>query len=209
MITFKQYIKEAEQAEPLRQYVDRLTNELGVKLLGNGINSFVFEHPTLSHVAVKIFMDDDQGYQEYLDFCMKHPSNVYVSKILETEEFSEERKSKYITPLELHSNWNVERGDNPPYSIAFIERLQPLDNSAFSALIERLGRMSGVEDVTSMPKLGGAGWEVLAEQTSDSDLQEFAKFLVAVMKRGHKLDLGNRKNFMMRGQQVVFIDPLF
>jgi len=197
---------EASYEESFKDYIERLKS-MGLNPVGNGLNSVVFEHPTMSHVAVKIFMDDDLGYREYLEFCIKHPHNKYLPRVFETDDFSSERRTKYFTK-ELHANWNVTRSANEPYSIAFIEMLKPVTPEAMDAMFDRLGAMADME-INSLAKLGPNGWAKIAEDDRDEDLQEFAKYLVSQVKSGHKLDMGNRKNFCLRGSQFVFIDPFF
>lgn len=198
---------EAAYEETFKDYIERLKS-MGLNPVGNGLNSVVFEHPTMPHVAVKIFMDDDLGYREYLEFCLSHPRNKYVPRIFETDDFSSERRTKYFTK-ELHANWNVSRSVNEPYSIAFIEMLKPVTVEAMEAMINRLANIAGLDEINSLAKLGPTGWATIAEDEHDKDLQEFAKFLVSQVKVGHKLDMGNRKNFCLRGDQFVFIDPFF
>jgi hypothetical protein len=206
MLSFKQFLKEAKQPESFKNYIDRLES-LGVKRLGQGINSYVFQHPTLSRVAVKVFLDDDIAYREYLEFCIKHPNNKFVPKILDTEDFARVRRSSYVTH-DIDATWDDPRGDDPAYSIAFIERLSPVTPGAFEKFLQYLGSVSGKE-LRSVSNLGLEGWQTIANSDADHDLVQFAKFLVSQLKRGRKLDMGNRKNFMARGHEVLFVDPFF
>jgi hypothetical protein len=199
-------LREAPQEESFEAYIDRL-QAMGLNPLGNGTNSYVFKHPTLPNVAVKIFLDDDRGYRDYLEFCIKHPSNKYCPKVFETDEFSEQRRTKYFTK-ELHANWNVARSDNEPYSITFLEKLDPITNEAMDSMFERLGKIAG-KKLGALANLGADGWTAIAADGNDHDLQQLAQYFVSELKNGHKLDMGNRKNFCLRGDQFVFIDPFF
>lgn len=197
---------EADQPESFSNYIARLHRE-GIMPLGNGTNAYVFQHPTMSHVAVKVFMDDDLGYREFLEFCIKNPHNKYLPRVLDTEDFAHDRRSKYVA-AELHANWNSSRSDTPPYSIAFLEKLTKVDNTKYDELTDRLCAIAGTDDI-NLPRLGLKGWTAIAANNSDEDLQQLAEFFVKAMGEGHKPDVGNRKNFMMRGEQIVFVDALF
>ena len=204
---YLEIIAEAQYDESFEQYVSRLRS-LGIKQLGNGLNSLVFAHPELSNVAVKVFHDDDLGYREYLKFSIQNPGNKYLTTVLDTEDFADERESKYVTS-ELHANWNVKRGSNPPYSIVFLEKLEPVASGEFQEFAGQVCEMAGYPELTNMAKLGKAGWEVLASDATDPDLRQLAVFLVQQIQKGHKLDIGREKNFLKRGNTIVFIDPFY
>jgi hypothetical protein len=207
MLTFKKFLRLTEAAQPERfdDYIKRLQG-IGLKALGNGINSFVFKHPTMEHVAVKVFLDDDVGYREYIEFCRANPKNKYATKILDTEDFADERKSKYVTH-ELGAEWDESRGVDPAYSICFLELLSPISNECFSAFLSKLAGFAEMEGITSLARLGAKGWSAVAKKTDDQDLRDFAEFVLQQLGAGHRLDMGNRKNFMQRGEDFVFVDP--
>ena len=193
-------LAEAVHEESFEDYVTRLEN-MGIKTVGNGINSVVFQHPTLSHVVAKVFIDADKGYRDFLEFCIKNPNNKYVPRVFETDDFSDERRTKYFTK-ELHATT-----ENYPYSIAFLEKLAPVTNGAMDEMVKLCDSLSG-KSIDRLSQLGFAGWAAIAKNEKSGDLQSVAKFLIDQISKGYLLDLGNRKNFCLRGNQFVFIDPL-
>ena len=161
----------------LDDYIEHLTKEEKVELLGRGFAGHVFQHPTMKDVAVKVVHGDDENYLKFARWAKKNSHNPFVPKI--------------------HGIENVVDDDGDKYVIIFMEKLQSMSLAAYKRFVEDdLG--ADAEELT------GADIEIAARETEDGDLRQVLKFL---LKFDDALDLHD-DNFMLRGKQVVFTDPL-
>jgi hypothetical protein len=180
-------------AETLDQYFDRLRAK-GIRNLGEGAFSVVFDHPTLPSVVVKVIYYKDATYMSYVNLCKKHPSNPWLPKILGGPEI------------------HVVDSDSTPMSVKqkvlfmFLEKLKPASSSSLSKASIYLGTLLGLKLTapSDFEVFEPRDWEKLSYQNKDKDIATLASFLA---DHPDNLDLGPQ-NFMMRGSQVVFNDPV-
>lgn len=180
-----------EESKP--DYFNRLEKDLKIKRIGTGAFARVFQHPTDPNIAVKVFTDEDHAFRHYLKFCQAHPDNKYLPKIFSVvkHRHNPEKKDKDLTIDEI-VDWK--------YSIAFMEKLKPVSKDYLVKFISKFG----IYD-KEFADLTDSEWRILAyRQDEDPDLAEFAKYL---LKTNYVPDL-HTKNVMLRGKQIVFIDPI-
>ena len=197
-------------AETLEQYLHFLRKQ-DIKKLGRpGLSAVVFEHPTMTNVAVKVIVSSDPYYLRYVEFCKKHPNNPWLPKILSGPE---------TRLLDVDDDWNDKPSkDRKGISIKqkvifiFLEKLRsstPLDRAnAVEHFWDLLKEQT--DDPANFPKFirfsdfGPGDWKILSKQTKDPHIAALADFLYRFDKY---LDL-HSDNLMLRGSQLVFSDPV-
>ena len=182
------------QAETKKQYVERLVNTLGVKQLGDGTFSRVFQHPVYPKVAVKLVAGDPM-YLMYVQLCLKYQSNPWLPKIIGTHEV------------------DFDAEDNA--TLVFMERLRKATKSevkeAVGILVTSLAGLSADEKkiATRFIDREGEGeessmWRILARRSTDSHIRQLGSVLSRI-----RADDVIQRNLMMRGKQLVVVDPVF
>jgi hypothetical protein len=159
--------------------------------LGSGGSARVFPHPTLPDIAVKVFLTADKNFVKFAEWCTENQDNPWLPKIYSVHNFKTEF-SKTI-------------GEYAKYSVMFMERLRPLTREEWDDFIEMSGlslRRFGVGPI-HQPKLARLIDELKKKKT-DPKLLEVLEFLHANYQN-YDFHYGN---FMARGKQVVFIDPV-
>lgn len=188
-------------AERLQNYVKRL-KKLGIKRLGGGSFANVFQHPTLPDVVVKLLVENDWGYEQYVKFSQKNPANKYVPKILQVVNADQAFDKKHEADVE-----NLR--------LIFMEKLQPaLDDDYLefandcSATLYLKGNANFARMDSAINYMNSVStWVQLSTQKKDPQLAALAQFIVKTRgKRGAALDM-HSGNIMMRGNQVVVTDP--
>lgn len=182
-------------AEPYKDYIERLVDKEGLTRLAGGNFSDVFQHPTRSNMVVKVFADDP-GFEKYLEWAQKNQSNPYVPKI-ETVVFKNQKdsvfKNKYY------------KGRSFTYTFVFMEKLAPLNWMPMKEWLESLPRVNPNLSIHFEDLNFKVIWQNIHDDTTDSNLKTFAQFLLSWPRH---LDM-KEANVMLRGKQVVFIDPIF
>ncbi len=184
-------------AETLTQYVQSL-KEKGILSLGKGMSATVFNHPTMPNVVVKMIVADDPYYLKYVNFCKKNPNNPWLPRILGGPEVRT-----------LVSKSKVRNKADSPLKrkviFLFLEKLRPANRNDTKAaceyaasLLENNVRYYGFDEFSP------GDWQLLSKQTKDRDFATLASFLYTF---DNYLDL-HSTNFMMRGAQLVFNDPV-
>ena len=186
--------------EALKPYLDRLVSKDGIKKLGGGAFSQVFQHPHYGNVVVKVYIDKDTVYKRYVAWCMKHQSNPYVPKIVEQISYkSPETKEKY--------------------NIVFMQKMAPIRTvqKLISLLVKALNLdTKAAED---LPFMAAFGQE--AEKASEDDFElidkhvklgradkDFTQVWNHIRTYGKdKFDL-HYGNVMLRDGQLVLTDPV-
>ena len=170
------------KAETYKEYVQRL-HELKLPTLGEGAFSSVFRHPELPNVAVKVVRGDD-AYLEFIKFAMENPNNRWLPKVASFK--------------------HVDFGDSTNGYLVFTEKLTPIDSSEFKSFLSQLEEFCGVSANPLSSKLfGPKEWKSL-ENNVPPDLATVVKWLNTC---GLGIDL-HSDNFMKRGKQIVFNDPV-
>jgi len=203
-------------AETAYEYVKRL-GKLGIQSLGKGMYGQVFQHPTMPNVVVKLLLETDPMYQKYVTFCQKHQSNPYVPKIIGVESAQKAFDTK--------DRWNLEQAN---LYLVFMEKLTPASNKQYKAFGDYAANLANTQwrkqyskkrtdiaDKINDSTLFWGGeetanelsrpniWRYLETQKVDKNLAVLAKFF---FPDGLYLDI-HQNNVMMRGQQIVIIDP--
>lgn len=191
--------------ETLKQYSERLMHTLGIKRLGRGNFAQVFQHPVYHNVAVKV-VKDDPGYIKYAWFCMKNPTNPWLPKIIDVvdvkiddDDYDEDNDYWRRTnkkPLQV------------PIEVVFFEKLRPASSQEIYAAVQKvLADVPSTElvreffwDFTSFNR---DTWHVVATYTTDPDLKQFAQ-----LAHDERFEDIHNGNVMMRGNQLVFTDPV-
>lgn len=186
--------------EAMKPYLDRLISKDGIKKLGGGAFSQVFQHPHYGNVVVKVYTDKDTVYKRYASWCLKHQNNPYVPKIIEQVKYqSPETKEKY--------------------NIVFMQKMTPIKTvqKLISLLVKALNlNTKAAEDLPFMQAFG-----LEAEKASEEDFdlidkyvklrrtdKDFAEVWNHIRTYGKdKFDL-HYGNVMLRDGQLVLTDPV-
>jgi hypothetical protein len=184
--------------EALKPYLDRLVSKEGIKKLGGGAFSQVFQHPHYGNVVVKVYTDRDVIYKKYAAWCMKHQHNPYVPKIIE--------QTKYKSP---------ETGEK--YNIIFIQKMTPIKTSGklVSLLVKALELdTKAAEDLPFMTAFGQLGKEKEDFRLIDKYVKmgrgdkDFKEIWAHIKTYGaNRFDL-HPGNVMLRDGQLVLTDPV-
>ena len=178
-------------SESYTEYVTRLVRNLHLIKLGKGANATVFQHPRDPTVAVKVFSTYDKYFQEYIKWVRKNQRNVFAPKL----------KGKATVYM---------RKNSPGIGILFMERLTPVTKEDerkwtqyFASFIHH--RYPGDSYVRFGSLMNKGDLEELATNPEvPKDVKDIFKFL-----RQHEPRLDpSSANFMLRGDQLVFTDPL-
>jgi hypothetical protein len=181
-------VKELLTEEPLAAYVSRLAKEHGIKELGSGMFSKVFQHPKLGDVVVKVVSNKDRNFIRYLTWAIEHQDNPFVPKLLDIHSHGARRKDKF--------------------TIVFMEKLKRPSHANLSAKLDKLFGVDNVLDSLESARIATNQVvlrKALRNKELDPNLREVLKYLLD--EHGEDLDMHDG-NFMLRGGQVVFIDPV-
>jgi hypothetical protein len=194
-------------AETLEQYLQFLTKQ-GIKRLGHGLSSAVFNHPTMPNVVVKVIVSSDPYYLRYIEFCKKNPSNSWLPKVLGGPE---------TRLLDTDDDWTDKPSkDRKGVSVkqkvifVFLEKLRPSTPLERATAVDYFWSLLKEQSEDNFPKFtrfsdfGPGDWKILSKQTKDKYVATLADFLY---KFDNYLDL-HSANLMMRGTQLVFNDPV-
>lgn len=190
--------KEPLAEESLSKYLTRLVQNQGIKKLGGGAFSQVFQHPEFSNVVVKVYTEKDTVYKRYVSWCLKNQSNQYVPKIIE--------QTKYKSP---------ETGEK--YNIVFMQKMTPIKTTGklISLLVKALNlNTAAAEDLPFMSAFGEEGREQHDFELIDKYVRrgnadkDFTKAWAHIASYGpSKFDL-HYGNVMLRDGQLVLTDPV-
>lgn len=172
--------------ETLPAYVARLAKQHSLKTLGAGMFAKVFQHPTLEDVVVKVVSNHDRNYLQYLRWALVRQHNPYVPQ--------------------LYDFYTCGRGKKK-FSIVFMEKLKAAPYCRLLPKLDRLFNERGAIDLLD-PDRPGVVRQLLRrtiKRTEDDNLREVCKYVLE--KHGRNTDM-HHGNFMLRGPQVVFTDPV-
>lgn len=182
--------------EPLRDYLTRLVSKEGIKLIGKGAYSHVFQHPQFHNVVVKVYTAKDVLFKDYVQWCLKNQHNIYVPQIIEDIPYSD--------------------GTNN-YHILFMQKMKPINDAQFEQILTKIMKLDQEADEDLVYLLNDAIDMV--------DMEGLNSFMRTCFKRGYgdkhlyeiwekiksyginKIDL-HSANVMLRGNQLVFTDPV-
>jgi hypothetical protein len=188
-------ISELLQEESLPDYLTRLVKKAGVKKLGGGAYSQVFQHPKYGNVVVKVYTAKDRDYARYVQFCLKHQSNPYVPRIADEVKYKSPEGEKYnIVFLEKMTAMKTARGVAAKLQKAF-SKLEP----------EELSDIEYHCEEQDMPELFEYLDALVKEGRANSSFVELWKHIRSYGKDKFDMHPGN---VMLRGQQLVITDPV-
>lgn len=115
--------------ETVKDYTERLVKTLGIKELGSGFYSSVFQHPIYRNVAVKLCRRRDPASISYLRKAAENPDNPWFPKVISIHKvtFHPEGTSKRKAERDLY-------GDLQNYltHIVFMQKLKPVTRKQYS-----------------------------------------------------------------------------
>ena len=190
MPIIKRYSEEAEQ---YNAYLDRLSRS-GIKSLGSGRTGTVFQHPTLPNVAVKVYARQRrENSHKWYKWCESHQQNPFVPKIYH---------------LRKEDNLQFYEKDSTSFHIVFMEKLERVTFTTLLRFVQK-NELQAAMVLASENKGFFIGPQIEIDKVQDKNLR-------AVLTTVRKLSLSqrfasgdmHRKNFMRRGKQLVFTDPV-
>lgn len=170
------------EAETYKEYIRRLVDEMDYVKLGEGGFGTVIQHPTLRNVVVKV-VKMDRAYRKFCDFVMKHPHNPWLPKIARLEQ------------LKLDDA-------NLAFAV-FMEKLDKVDEAYVVKLKEAFRSRYNLKFWSDNQWFDRASWRKIAAD-SPPDFAQLATYFATNL---NSLDL-TPSNFMRRGNQLVFNDPV-
>ena len=173
------------EAETLVDYLGRLRDKHGLEKIGRGSFSIVFPHPTDPDVVVKLSVRD-RAYMAWVRFAQTRPHNRWLPRILD------------VQPVEV--------SDHPGEVWAvFMPQLTPASEAGVrSAFSREIAPWADLDAFSQRTRLSFPVWRQVLSMTVDPDTKALAQFMIQHFNR---LDLFDH-NFMMRGSQLVFTDPI-
>lgn len=205
--------------ETASQYEARLVKTLGIRRLGAGLFSSVFQHPVYHNVVVKVVRRVDDAYLRYAEWCMTQGTRNpwlpwIISMVPVTLDY--EAHPQYGKP---DPKAKIPKGRFLPASkftggdtfIVFMQRMETaykedireaIDYIA-STLPDDIAEELYLHDEKSFLGFDQEHWYEIAKHTTDGHLAAFAQRAVA-----EGFDDIHDGNVMMRGNQLVFVDPV-
>lgn len=171
---------------PLRASVEEYSNWLkkqGIQELDRGSFGSVFQHPKDRDVVVKLVSRDD-AYMSYVHLCHDNPSNRWLPTVLDVD---------YIV---------LKNGS--AVNLVFLQRLDPASDRDVVKAFTEIAPWAEQNRFSLRCRLSFPEWKNAVRMATDPDTKKLVQFLTQHFNR---LDLWTR-NFMLRGSQVVFNDPL-
>lgn len=195
-------------ATTLTEYLKDLKSQ-GIEPVAKGSHAFVFQHPTDPTTMVKVFTHDP-AFESYTKFCQSNPDNPYLLKI------KGEHHDEHGLDPDPEYKGHIWNSGKTGLHVIFMEKLTPISDAQFKKFIY------GLETICFIPHQKNLSvyqskisplWTRLCEiKTSrgvplDPNLKQFAEWLVGEYTTGGGYPDIHKDNFMMRGRQVVVVDP--
>jgi hypothetical protein len=181
--------------EELGSYYKRLPQQ-GFEELGSGDYATVYQHPRDPSVAVKVAEVDQGCALEWLEWCRLSPS-PYVPKVHELIHISFPCSFQYITPTKLRCY------------IATMEKLEPVTKDEVEVFI-RTHDLSNVISLELPVDEEGMFWWSFHPQNIPTVKDLRLRQVLTKIDELTTLNYCDLKpaNFMRRGDQIVFTDPV-
>jgi hypothetical protein len=204
--------------ETASEYEKRLIKTLKIPRLGSGAFSSVFQHPVYHNVVVKVVRRPDPKYMRYVEWCMRQgTTNPWVPWIIG------------VAPIELEKEHHPPFGDPvrttdthirrlPRFQITggktyvvFMQKMKKASKRDIKAALDYIGSTMdpqdakdiGIWNLSSFNVLDADDWKIIARSTNDPQLRAFAQRAAR-----YNYDDIHSGNVMMRGKQLVFVDPV-
>ncbi len=178
-------------------YIDRLKVERSAKTVGGGASAEILETP--SREIIKVFSpNNDPAMTRFLSFIATNPKNSLVPRIDEIRRVRATEEDRWIISVKM-------------------ENLRPITKDIEREIDDFLNdpKWNGLKDVYGNSKARGKFFDEFTEMISKytsagkkeiSDLMSFLKGHVEKYPEG--IDFGS-KNWMLRGRDIVMIDPFW
>lgn len=163
------------------EYIEDL-RDLGYKVIGEGASSIVFDHPADAGTVVKV-VKNDYAYRAFVQFCQKNRGNKWLPKIIQVK--------------------SVVFDDAPEGFVVFLEKLHRVSAEPVYSFREHLKTTYKLKSAKDAEWFVRSSWGTLSRE-APNELAIVARFLTA----NHKLLDLYWQNFMRRGTQLVFNDPV-
>jgi hypothetical protein len=169
-------------AETYDEYIERL-HDLGVMELNRGKFGIIFQHPMVDDVVVKLVADDD-AYLDFVALSKKNKGNPWLPDIID------------VTHVTLD--------DKSAAALIFMKKLEPATDKDVITGFHTLAPGADQSRFSTRTRLSYPEWLQAVRFSKGNDERVVCVFMA---RHFNRLDLFTR-NFMMRGQQLVFNDPL-
>jgi hypothetical protein len=197
-IIFKFTEEEDTSVSDMDEYIYFLKNKYSAKTIGGGSSAEILETP--SKEIIKVFSaNDDPGMIRFLSFISENPKNLLVPKISRMMRIRAIDENRWICSL-------------------WIEDLKPLPNKIKSEIDTLLNdpkweglNIWGGNNEERRNKFMDEFGDLISKYTSASkkDFLSLFSFLKGHLKKyPEMLDFGS-KNWMLRGNNIVLIDPFW
>jgi hypothetical protein len=187
--------------ESLEDYLKRLVTKEKIKKLGGGAFSQVFQHPQFHNVVTKVYSGKDKLFAKYVKWCMQHQNNPYVPKIIEQVDYQNPDPAAKIKTYHIVFMQKMTPVSGKRYVQAFLDALK-LDPEEDDEIVDQL--RDGLE-TNDMYILNSAVKQAFKQGNGDRHFAEVWKHITSYGVGNMDLHKGN---VMMRGNQLVFTDPV-
>jgi len=167
--------------QTLQQYLAQMNKDC--RFLGKGMHSWVFDHPRDPRTVVKVSVGDLPYQEAFIPFCFHNQGNRWLPRI------------QAFDTLDL---------EDAKACLILIERLQPTNWSMIERAIQEINPTIDQDRFSIKCRMSYPEWVKTSQESQDEDTKVLAKFCA---RHFGLLDLTD-KNFMRRGPQVVFSDPV-
>lgn len=171
--------------EPYDDYLKRLLN-MGIDRIGKGGSASVFQHPKFKNIVVKIGLEGKQSkVYSWLKWCST-TTNPYAPRVYHLDELEAGPPAK-------------PKSYTPRMFICFMEKLAPADPKVVKQFFK--------EHDYVFAQLEPRFWGIDPDNFKHVEDKDLLEVLRAIRRIGYS-DL-KLENMMMRGQQIVFVDPVY
>lgn len=191
-------------AEKPDEYIKRLLS-LGMKRIGRGTTSTVFQHPTVPNLVVKIGRFKRNGRTsmayDWLMFAQSESDNPFLPKISHLQ---------VLHDVELNA-WEFNENGAEMY-ICMMEKLSPATAADVEKMIADYGIESCiVRDPNARPGRVQKMWDVTDNKADIAKIKNHhLRSVIATLD--YMSSISNNDfavdNLLMRGRQLVFVDPV-
>jgi hypothetical protein len=194
--------------EHLSQYHQRLQKKHKMKTVGSGAYAVVYQHPQHTTMVVKV-AEQGQDALAWLSFVANNQNNPYVPKIYDVKRFQSNRAKQT-------GHWLA---DSTHYYVVFMEKLSSYDKLSdeakeivlfqhFGPIVNKWTERHTVDNLFNVIIGDPRFIRGMKTQSRRSGVPSPALVQVMdVLDRMKYLDVHDQ-NVMMRGKQLVFVDPV-
>ena len=168
----------------------------GFKQIGFGTFASVWAHPDLDYV-LKTFSQRDKAYLNWVTVCSAHKNNPYLPKFIS------------VKPLQLATGVYAVRMERLAPAPFNYERIADNISKLVSDCIYDRPDIKTIEDmVQHIQTKHGSSLEYLKSYVNDVQLLQAILLIVEFIRSGQGHPDINVRNIMLRGNTIVFTDPV-